>query len=498
MLINVDNTSLEIKFEREDVAIPGDELLGIVNNTLQKSSLSLNQVTDLSLVVDAGLDKNKRNGLCKGFFNQVLPEMTGLTRVKIEGFLPGFVLLNALKQGNMQQIESLVFDITNHEGDELLPPQFYNKNMVQFLLNNKRLQELQFYDINEALPAPGKLQAFKDALINHPALKSFRNAEGVFEAFEAFEADKTLYNDSQLKASLGKKRPAHEIIQENQSSFNLNYEAALDIMRQIQTLLGEIENFDVRQVQEKVQYWVKGMEQLRINFQPPVLEDTDEATQNALNQYQMNFSQKESIIQKMIIPTLEVYRLVLTMQQIYRNNSNTFLDSEFENAVDDLRGFINQHVSERQPPSEVPEGFETGLEKIRGQLEKIYKGLPAPKQPQGNNSKYPQSYYRLTQGEGSVLDKAKSLLDDYTKGDSALSRFFHGHWNRHHVKAVVELVDRIDAADIQDLQSLTDALAKIKPANPNGSLARRMNFLKEHVFTQDDSSPQSRPGSGKT
>lgn len=96
---------------------------------------------------------------------------------------------------------------------------------------------------------------------------------------------------------------------------------------------------------------------------------------------------------------------------------------------------------------------------------------------------YPQSYGRLIAGVPDNLSKARRILDDYTKGDSAICRFFTGHWNRHHVAEVHVLVLRIDGGGpdpITTVEELLEELNNIELVNPVGSLARRIEFIRDY------------------
>lgn len=78
-----------------------------------------------------------------------------------------------------------------------------------------------------------------------------------------------------------------------------------------------------------------------------------------------------------------------------------------------------------------------------------------------------------------ALSNARDLLDNYTAHNSMLMRFFTGHWNRHHVLAINQLVEQIDKKQITDVADLVKQLKEIQLVNPNGSLARRIRFIEE-------------------
>ncbi|MFC3909209.1 DUF5617 domain-containing protein [Legionella dresdenensis] len=91
------------------------------------------------------------------------------------------------------------------------------------------------------------------------------------------------------------------------------------------------------------------------------------------------------------------------------------------------------------------------------------------------------SYTAIYQrAEGSDLEKACALLRDYTKDDSAAVRFFCGHWNRHYIKEVNQVLHQIKNGKISTIERLITVLQTIDPANKAGSLASRTMFIVKH------------------
>ncbi|MFC3909210.1 DUF5617 domain-containing protein [Legionella dresdenensis] len=83
--------------------------------------------------------------------------------------------------------------------------------------------------------------------------------------------------------------------------------------------------------------------------------------------------------------------------------------------------------------------------------------------------------------EGGELEKACALLRDYTKDNSAAVRFFCGHWNRHYIKEVNQVLHQIKNGKISTIERLITELQTIDPANKAGSLASRTMFIvREH------------------
>lgn len=106
----------------------------------------------------------------------------------------------------------------------------------------------------------------------------------------------------------------------------------------------------------------------------------------------------------------------------------------------------------------------------------------------------PASYVTIYTSAKNPLLGARALLNDYTKNDSAISRFFHGHWNRHHVLEVARIVKMIDRHEIANASDLLFSLNQIQLVNPHGSLARRINFIERKLGLQthemDDLKPR--------
>jgi len=95
---------------------------------------------------------------------------------------------------------------------------------------------------------------------------------------------------------------------------------------------------------------------------------------------------------------------------------------------------------------------------------------------------WPHAYETFLTPTLNLLQQARALLDDYTKGDSKFWRFLFLHWARHHIEDIVRLVMRIDNGLITDAQDLLGELALIEPVNKVGSLSRRISFLNSKLL----------------
>ncbi|MFC3907458.1 DUF5617 domain-containing protein, partial [Legionella dresdenensis] len=90
----------------------------------------------------------------------------------------------------------------------------------------------------------------------------------------------------------------------------------------------------------------------------------------------------------------------------------------------------------------------------------------------------PPSYQAIYQKtKGSEFNKACALLSDYTKGGSAALRFFCGHWNRHYIKEVGQILQQVKSGQLSTLDELITALHQINPTNKTGSLTARTLFI---------------------
>lgn len=133
-------------------------------------------------------------------------------------------------------------------------------------------------------------------------------------------------------------------------------------------------------------------------------------------------------------------------------------------------------------------------------IEKILKAAKRPNQSMAWLKCFRSPYYNTLCEETGIklkalaeislsepLAKARALLNNYTHGNSAVNRFFHGHWNRHYLVEVAQIIAQIDSGELNSKQSLLAALNNVEkkfPGNFNksGSFARRREFIREIIF----------------
>lgn len=116
-----------------------------------------------------------------------------------------------------------------------------------------------------------------------------------------------------------------------------------------------------------------------------------------------------------------------------------------------------------------------------------HKPAEQPKKPKVYEA--PASYDRIFNSKQDPLQGARELLNDYTKGDSCLSRFFHGHWNRHHTYQINRIVKKIDNATLKTIEELLEELKFVSLMNPNGSLAKRIGHIKHRTASDVNDKP---------
>ncbi len=75
------------------------------------------------------------------------------------------------------------------------------------------------------------------------------------------------------------------------------------------------------------------------------------------------------------------------------------------------------------------------------------------------------------------IAKAAFILNEYTDSNSSALRFFRGHWNRHHIKDVSEIIKKIDLNLISTKDELKQELNQIKLVNQNGSFAQCIKLI---------------------
>jgi hypothetical protein len=98
---------------------------------------------------------------------------------------------------------------------------------------------------------------------------------------------------------------------------------------------------------------------------------------------------------------------------------------------------------------------------------------------------WPHYFSSVASGMSDVLLQARTLLNDYTKGDSAFWRFICLHWNRHHTAEVARWVTYMDKGLLTNIQDVLGELERLEKVNETGCLAKRTSFLASQSFLAD-------------
>lgn len=103
-------------------------------------------------------------------------------------------------------------------------------------------------------------------------------------------------------------------------------------------------------------------------------------------------------------------------------------------------------------------------------------------------NKFPTSYFKLTHHNGlTSLERAKILLNDYTKNNNCLIRFFTFHWCRNFVRQTHQIVQCIESGEIRTIEALNDRvdneLIKLVDFGEDSSLARRIAFIQSQIIS---------------
>ena len=91
-------------------------------------------------------------------------------------------------------------------------------------------------------------------------------------------------------------------------------------------------------------------------------------------------------------------------------------------------------------------------------------------------------------GDSVTMDQMKKILNDYTKDNSWFKRVTSGHWNRHHIKEVNDIVVDMTKGKLTKPSEVMAALEKIennqsKQVNPTGDFKKSISFMKEQLKT---------------
>lgn len=173
-----------------------------------------------------------------------------------------------------------------------------------------------------------------------------------------------------------------------------------------------------------------------------------------------------------------------------RSNGFSLTDAHrtiFINALAGLESNIKYiNLSQNGFECEDAQGLTELFSKLPSTVEWISLSNESPASPSDHiaSRRWPGAYRQLVSKSDDMLMQSRLILDNYTLGNSALRRFFYGHWNRHHIQAVSKIVDDIDRGYLTNISDVLNELERIKAFNTQGSLRRRIAFLFNAVDSQ--------------
>ena len=98
---------------------------------------------------------------------------------------------------------------------------------------------------------------------------------------------------------------------------------------------------------------------------------------------------------------------------------------------------------------------------------------------------WPFYFHQISEEAGDdMLKLAYLLLNDYTKGNSALLRFFTFNACHSHVADVSVYAEKIRKRLYPNIESLLKELSQLEPTNPVGTLSTRLSFLYHHAYKE--------------
>lgn len=161
--------------------------------------------------------------------------------------------------------------------------------------------------------------------------------------------------------------------------------------------------------------------------------------------------------------------------QFNKNSRNTFIKALANIPENIIFLDLSDHGFERSDAEKLKELFINLPDTV--QFVSLADEKPLSPAHQIGKRVWPNSYKTLIDGASNIMQKARNLLDDYTKEDSEFWRFICGHWNRNHIKEVSEMVKLIDNGHITNVTDLLHEFGKMEIKNESGSLGRRLGFL---------------------
>ncbi len=395
-------------------------------------------IKNMTVSFDSGLSIEERSKFMR-VFSEVFDHIEGLEYFTLNERLEDQALENLLNKKSLFGLKQLSL-CHNTVHPAINSMNFWEVSLVKYLQTNNNLKDLSIHDAAGAITA-AKYPNLKQAISIHPRLVQFDHG------WSPKNDETILKNDPELTLALFRKEftIAPEKRKQRDESFLLSVQWGIEqILRrpaEIKSQLNELNRL---------------------------------AKQYALI---INDFPNLQLLHERIKKLISYMEIVYNTAYFYTCPSGyTHFHKRMNSLLNDYPSLLNDLFSQEKETQALER-----LLTIKQELKGIFK--------QVNRSIYPKSYSTIIDTTiGSELSRAKELLEDYTKNNSAISRFFHGHWNRHHVREVNHVIQLINQAQITTVKDLLREIKKIQLVNFKGSLAKRINFIEANLF-EDETHP---------
>lgn len=476
-LVKNGETHLEVLKVKIDSKWTEDDVNAVIqffnDNTLQISHIELSF---------ENCNLTQRSTLMLAFL-PLFSHIHGLEKLTLNDTFKDYALIPLFSNPSLLQLKALSF---THNSEDLKFSQgkrnriFVNKTetfevqLVEYLKNNQQLTSLTIDDSNADISAI-KYPGLKKALCAHPSLEKFSQGS-ITDLGLWSENKKGLVHNKYLQASLQRKK----VIDPNQliAQFNQMTDQVLDNIKQLDKDFAGFKDINT------MEQWQLVINRLTHNLDTLIF---------FKDNYKKLPTQSDQVKkQQQTIDILYNYVYLLIKVAILHQISITpdvKIISPFNNEIEFFWDKTRNDLAKRLDNSNDYDKLLKDMSTEQTTIDAIFKDndivftrtIKTAFKPT-----YPSSYKKIVKDLPETLLQARALLDDYTKHYSVISRFFHGHWNRHHVSDVNTILQR---KDIDSVEELLGELEEVRLVNPNGSLAKRIQFIKDNILQ-----PEVQPG----
>ncbi len=386
-------------------------------------------------------------------------------------------LLNLDATSNLKEL-GLRFKDSDSKSEVINTKYFFENTLSMYLSKNQNLKFLKILESHTEITARAYPKLAK-ALYEHTNLRTFEQEE--FPSLSGVIKNNALEHDSELKKALERNyKNDPEIIKNNlikqleslpKHIFNHIKELDTNIASR-KTIHSSDDRKEFINAAKDLRTKVERLKELKIGLSKPNLQID-------------NLDNKKTFIAVLI-----QYLTLLAQAAELKSLAGLADMAPFETKINEFWDITRLALLNdiKKVDSGDFDSIQKSISDEASELNNIRKRVPS--------RTYPKSYTDITESVSENLLKARKILDDYTKSNSAVSRFFHGHWNRHHVTEVHAIVMRIDGKNGKQITSTNELIAELRRitlSNNNGSLARRLDFITDNFL--DSYAPENQSNS---